>query len=310
MSYNMKKMHTDNWSKIIKTAKQNRRKIILNPFYSKKKFISDLYQQQLSKPVNLSSPTSFTEKQNALKLNKKSLKQYHKYADKRLVESYVINKIGPEYIIPKYFCVKKLTISDLKKLPNQFVLKTTNGSGTNYIVEDKHKENLQKIAQYINQLSRLKYGYLWGEFYYNKIKPSILAEKLLLDKKGNIPDDLKCFCFIDNAGTKRKVLYQERVIGDERHRIMFDEHWQPVNYSINNFGKLNISIEKPKNHKKIIEIINKLSENFNFVRVDLLLLDDKIYFGELTFIPTAGYIQFADEQTNKLWGSWVGDNLL
>lgn len=310
MSYNMKKMHTDSWTEIIKTAKQNQRKIIFNPFYSKKKFVSDLYQQQLGKSANLDSPTSFTEKQNATKLNKKALSQYYKYADKHLVETYVVDKIGPEYIIPKYIHVKKLTISDLKKLPNQFVLKATNGSGTNYIVEDKRKEDLQEIVKYINRLLKLKYGYLWGEFYYNKIKPSIIAEKLLLDEKGNIPDDLKCFCFIDNAGTRRKILYQERVIGDERHRIMFDEHWRPVNYNINNFSKLNINIKKPKNYKKILKVIDKLSEDFNFVRVDLFLLGDKIYFGELTFVPTAGYVQFANDQTNQLWGSWIGDNLL
>lgn len=310
MSYNMKKMHTKKWESITKMIKRNRRRIIFNPFYSKKKFISDLYQQQLGKPINLDSPTTFTEKQNALKLNKKACKTYCKYADKNLVETYVANKIGAEYIIPKYLHVKKLSVSDLKRLPNQFVLKTTNGSGTNYIVEDKRKEKLQEITNYINRLSTIKYGYLWGEFYYNKIKPSIIAEKLLLDKNGNIPDDLKCFCFIDNNGIKRKILYQERVIGDERYRIMFDEQWHQVKYSINNFEELNIKIKKPKNYKTILKIIDKLSEDFNFVRVDLLLLDNKIYFGELTFIPTAGYIHFTDDSVNELWGSWVGDNLM
>ena len=35
-----------------------------------------------------------------------------------------------------------------------------------------------------------------------------------------------------------------------------------------------------------------LSQDFPFVRVDLYNLDRKIYFGELTFYPWTGYVQF------------------
>lgn len=306
MSYNMKKMHIENWKDIFNRCKKNRRKIIFNPFYSKKQFISELYKKQLDKELNFNSPTGFNEKQNLLKLNDSAMQDYHKYADKYLVRDYVAKKIGKKYLVPTYFYTKKLKVSDLEKLPNGFVLKATNGSGTNYIVEDKSKEDLQAVVKYLNWLSKLKYGYLWGEFYYNKIKPGIIAEKLLLDKKGNIPDDLKCYCFKDNSGERRKVLYVERVIGDERRRIMFNEKWQPVDYG-GGFGKLDAKVKKPSNYQEILHIIDKLSEDFNFVRVDLFILKDKVYFGELTFVPTAGYMQLNDEETNQLWGSWIGD---
>ena len=88
---------------------------------------------------------------------------------------------------------------------------------------------------------------------------------------------------------------------------MFDENWQPVKYNNSNFSKLNIKLKKPKNAKEILNVIDKLSEDFSFVRVDLFLLDDKIYFGELTFVPTAGYMRFDDPKIDKLWGSWIGD---
>lgn len=308
MSYNMKKFHTKDWERIFQQCDINQKKL-LNPFYSKYDFITDLYKQQLGKVPNLKSPSTFTEKQNYLKINKDIQKYYWQYADKHHVRQYVSQKIGHNYLIPSYLYTKKLTIADLENLPNKFVLKTTNGSGTNYIVQDKTKENLQKIVSYMNWLSTLKYGYMWGEFFYNKIRPGIVAEKLLLDEHGNIPDDLKCYCFRDRKGTKRKILYIERVIGDERYRVMFDENWKPIEYG-SNFEKLDIKIKKPKNYREILSVFDKLSEDFSFVRVDLFLLGNKIYFGELTFIPTAGYMQFTDTKIDKLWGSWIDETII
>ena len=136
-----------------------------------------------------------------------------------------------------------------------------------------------------------------------------MAEKLLLDAKVNIPDDLKCFCFIDNKGIKRKFLYLERVVGDDRKRLIFDENWKPIDIGVTGFERLNIRLKKPKNSKKILQIIDKLSSQFNFVRVDLYLLKDKIYFGELTFTPTAGYMKFEDNKTDLLWGEYIGNQL-
>ena len=167
---------------------------------------------------------------------------------------------------------------------------------------------MTEVVRYLNWLSKIKYGYIWGEFFYNRIRPGIIAEKLIGDKNGNIPDDLKCFCFKDNAGVRRKILYFERVIGDEQHRIMFDENWQPVNYGGSHFKRLNLRLKKPKNSAEILHVIDKLSEDFNFVRVDLFLSGDKIYFGELTFTPTAGYMTFSKEGIDELWGSWIGKN--
>ncbi len=307
MSYNMTKMHTEDWESVFRGCRRNHLKLLIKPSFNKKTLVINDYENHLGKKPNLDNPQTFTEKLNAIKLNKKLQKNLSQYVDKYKVRKYVTKKVGEKYLVPEYLYTKKLKISDLENLPKGFVIKTTNGSGTNYIVKDKTKEDLPAIVSYINWLTKLKYGYLWGEFLYNYIKPGIVVEKLLLDKTHSIPDDLKCFCFKDNNGNRRKVLYIERVIGDNRSRIMFDENWQPVKYNNSNFSKLNIKLKKPKNAKEILNVIDKLSEDFSFVRVDLFLLDDKIYFGELTFVPTAGYMRFDDPKIDKLWGSWIGD---
>ncbi len=300
----MKKMSTESWEYLMKEIKKHKRKIFFSPFYNKKKFIEDRYFLQMGKLPDLENPKTINEKLNAMKLDKKRMKSYGKYIDKHQVRDYVKEKIGEKYLIPQYFYKKKITVEDLEKLPSSFVLKTTGGSGTNYIVENKKEEDLEKVCEYLNFLVKIQYSYIWGEFCYDAVTPGIIAEKLMLDQEGNIPDDLKCFCFKDKNGKRRKMFYITRVVGDKRGRIMFDENWKAVDYNLGT-DDLDIPLKKPKNYKEIISVIDQLSEDFDFVRVDLYLLEEKIYFGELTFVPSAGYMKFTKEGVDLEWGNWI-----
>ena len=302
MSYDMTKYNYEEWDFRKKVIKE--RKKLLFKLRSKRKFVEQLYREQMGIEADLDNPKTFTEKINAFKLIKD--RRFSDCADKDKVRKYVKEKIGEEYLIPQLFSKRKIKEKDLRDLPKGFVLKTNNGSGTNYIVKNKDDEDLVKLCEYLNYLTKIKFQYLWGEFHYAKIKPRIVCEELLQDKKGNIPDDLKCFCFKDDKGKRRKILYIERVVGDERYRIMFDENWEPININ-SSFAKLDIKLKKPKNYKEILHVIDKLSEDFNFVRVDLFILGSKVYFGELTFTPTAGYLKFEDDKTDLLWGSYIGN---
>ena len=51
-------------------------------------------------------------------------------------------------------------------------------------------------------------------------------------------------------------------------------------------------IEKPSNYNKMLEVASKLCEDFPAVRVDLYNINGNIYFGELTFFPWSGYVQY------------------
>lgn len=300
----MTQFNNDQWDYVRYLIKNHKRRYY-RWFCNKKRFVMSLYEEQMGHPFDYNNPKTFTEYLNYFKVFfKKDKKDYASLSDKNKVRNYVKNKIGEKYLIPQYFHKRRIKVKDLEDLPNEFVLKTNNGSGTNYIVKDKSKEDLQAICDYMNSLTKIKYEYVWGEFHYKSIKPCIVAEKLLTDKKENIPDDLKCFCFKDDKGKKRKILYFERVIGDERYRINFDEQWNEIDVK-SNFKPLNKKITKPKNYKEILTVIDKLSDDFKFVRVDLFVLQDKIYFGELTFVPTAGYMKFEDD-TDRKWGKWLG----
>ncbi len=299
----MKKIDYTNWNFWMEYG-NNHKKDITERKISQRQLVYNLYYEHMGRCLSADYPRTFTEIINYMKMDPYIIWNYPKYIDKYKVRKYVERKIGKKYLIPLLLCKKNITVSDLNALPDAFVLKTNNGSGTNHIVLNKNEEDLNEVCKYMNYLTHLEFGYLHGEYAYNRIKPLIVGEQLILDSNGNIPDDLKCFCFRDDKGVRRKILYIERVIGDERNRIFLDENWNILDINCN-FDRLSIEVKRPDNYQEILQVIDKLSEDFPFVRVDLYTVDDKIYFGELTFTPTAGYMQFTDDKTDLEWGSYI-----
>lgn len=49
-----------------------------------------------------------------------------------------------------------------------------------------------------------------------------------------------------------------------------------------------VQVEKPSMLSKMLEIAQRLSEDFDLVRIDLYQVDNKIYFGEITLSPAGG----------------------
>ena len=47
---------------------------------------------------------------------------------------------------------------------------------------------------------------------------------------------------------------------------------------------------------------SQLSEDFDYVRVDLYAPDNEVYFAELTFTPGAGVLPFAPDKVDYEWG--------
>ena len=55
----------------------------------------------------------------------------------------------------------------------------------------------------------------------------------------------------------------------------------------------------------MIKIAQVLSKGHPFLRVDLYSLNNHIYFSELTFYPTGGYIPFEPEEWDKKLGDLI-----
>ena len=71
---------------------------------------------------------------------------------------------------------------------------------------------------------------------------------------------------------------------------------------------------KPANFEVMVHVARDLSADFDFVRVDLYTVEDKVYFGELTCTPHQGYGAIANKERqkirDKMWHLDAGNPLL
>lgn len=261
-------------------------------------FIKITYRIYFHRKINLSNPISFNEKLNWLKLNFRQpiMKQL---VDKIEVKHYVAQKIGKEYIIPTLSSWDNYESIDLTTLPNKFVLKGAHDSSSVVICNDKSTFNLSKYSDRLRKSLKSDL-YNWGrEWPYKGIKKRIMAEVLLEDPSGL--RDYKFFCF--NGKVKC-------------FKIDFDRHTNhKANYYDSNALLLSIGesvcppdhreFTMPSNLNKMITLAEILAEGFPFVRVDFYNVKGKIYFGEMTFFPAAGFGPFTSYDDDILLGSWL-----
>jgi len=277
---------------------------ILHKTIGLKNSIKLYYFIKLKRVPNLDNPKRFSEKIQRRKwLYDKPI--YSRLADKYEVREYVKEKVGEKILIPIYFAKPEITVKDLKKLPNSFVLKTNNASGTNIIVKNKKKEDLQAIADKMNAFVKCKFWYRTFELFYKDIKPLIIAEQYLETEDGYVPNDYKFHVFNYKDGSKKAIIQADHGRYTEKHdRAYFDEDWNILEYNNGEAFESDFEFKKPKNFKKMLDIVYKLAEGFKYVRVDLYNDNGKIYFGEITFTDGSGLDPFEPDSEDFKWGEY------
>lgn len=249
---------------------------------------------------NLNMPKKFTEKLQWRKL-KDNNKLYSVCADKYAVREYVKNKVGEEYLIPIYLITDILTKEEFEKLPNSFVLKTTNGSGNSAvkIIKDKKLVKYEELRDFFENCKKIDVGDYTMESWYSSIPCKIMAEELL---DINTVDDYKFHSFNGEKFFIEHLVERDKTKGILKSNF-YDENWNKLNFTIGT-EMYDYDIKKPKNFDKMIEIVKKLSKDFDYVRVDLYNIGGEIYFGELTFCPDGGFGKFTDKEWDSKFGSY------
>ena len=271
-------------------------------YLSDKIYLKLKYKMLMKKELDLYNPKTFNEKLQWLKLYDRN-PEYTKMVDKYDVKEYVSKIIGEEYVIPTIGVYEKFDNIDFAKLPNQFVMKCTHDSGGIIICKDKKKLDINLARKKINKSLRNNYYYKHREWPYKNVKPRIIIEKYLDDGKNSQLNDYKIMCF--NGKAKCSFVCSERDNKDLGLAVtFFDLDWNRMPFE-RHYRSSDKVILKPKNYNKMIELSEKLSENIPFVRVDWYEINGKLYFGELTFFPGAGFEEFTPEE----WDYKIGDML-
>ena len=267
-----------------------------------KAYLRIVYFLRMGKVLHLNKPVSFTEKINWLKVNNKH-PEYSQLVDKYEVKKYVEEKLGSDENIIKTIGVwDSFDDIDFSKLPNQFVLKTTNGGGNTSVVicRDKTQFNINSARKKLQLVDSDAYN--WSrEYTYQNIKPRIIAEEFISTPDNEL-SDYKFFCF-DGVP---KFLF----VGTERQKegceVKFDFFDTEFNHLPVKNGHENSSskLVKPKNFDKMLTIASKLSKGIKQVRVDLYNVDGNIYFGEMTFFHFGGFIPFEPDEWDYKFGEY------
>lgn len=270
-------------------------------------YLSLRYRFKMGHWIDWKNPKTFTEKIQWLKLyNRKP--EYTTMVDKYAVKEYVANIIGNEYIIPTLGVWDAPEQIEWDRLPNQFVLKTTHGGGSGGVVICKDKKTFDyrsAISKLSESMGRDIYS-SYREWPYKNVPKRIIAEKFMAPEKSDIPKDLpdyKFFCF--NGEPKYCQVIRDRY--SKETIDFYDMDWNHQEFvGLNPVAHNGLNpVARPEHLDEMKDICHKLAKGKPFVRVDLYVIDNSKYFGELTFYPASGMGVFTPEE----WNGRLGDLL-
>ena len=268
-----------------------------------KYYLKMMFRLRMGKKLDLVNPITFNEKLQWLKLyNRKG--DLPLLVDKYAVKDSVAKTIGSDYVIPTLGVWNDVESIDFSSLPNQFVLKTTHGGGGEDVVicRDKSVFDVEKAKAKLKiSMGRSLYK-RFREWPYKSVPRKIIAERYLEDDDGGLTD-YKFFCFDQYVDCVMVCL--DRYSGETKF-YFFDEQWNLKRLNIR--GKnapADFTLKKPDCLKEMFEIAKKLSKGHPFVRVDLYNCKKKVFFGEMTFYPDAGFDSNLLAETDLYFGDKI-----
>ena len=274
---------------------------------SDKKYLEHMYKLKMGEKLDLNNPRTYNEKLQWLKLyDRKDI--YTMMVDKYDAKKYVANIIGNEFIIPTLGVWNSFSEIDFDKLPHQFVLKCTHDSGGLIIVKDKNKLDLKKAKSRIEHSLHNNFFYYGREWPYKNVKPRIIAEQYMFSRnldcydniKNQVLNDYKIYTF----NGKARICMINNGRGIHTTADYFDESFNWLDFTWGYPHASNRPL-KPKCYEELFRLAEVLAKGTIELRVDFYVIDDKIYFGELTFFDGSGFDQIEPKKWDVKLGGWI-----
>lgn len=233
-----------------------------------------------SKTMNLHNPQGFCERIQWLKLFDEDRGQ-RDWCDKLTARDMVASMGMADILVP---------IAGIDD--NHCVAKPNHRSGRAIICHNQAEKSraIEKLSPTLDH----EYGTDKGEWGYAGIKPVIYFEKLLPENT-----DYKFHC-VNGKPVLIQIITNRQTGASE---TFYDMALNRVEINITRKQKQG-SDPLPYGGdeiKHMLPIVRHLSQNWRYVRVDLYYSDCRVYFGELTFWPMAGFCRpEADEKLGKI----------
>lgn len=254
---------------------------------------------------NFISPQSFSEKIIYRKFNV-SPSKISPFVDKFKVRSYIESKIGKDYLIPILKDVYVLSPSDFYSLPDSFVIKTSHGGGGEnvLIVTEKNKLAIDEVVQQFNRLIDVRLGSKVDELFYDIEKPRILVESLISNGDGSPLLDYKFHRFNNDGDVVYYLQINSEYNTSRCTKTLYDINGVKSDIQFHGYNYGPDKIVLPENFQEMLNVVDKLASNFEYVRVDLFNVEGKIYFGELTFCPASGWDKVNTKDNDFILGNF------
>lgn len=223
---------------------------------------------------------------------------FNQVADKLAMREYAKSKGLQEYLPKLIFETSDPHQIPINLLPNAFVVKANHGSGMILLVPDKQQLDLKNLYKICNKWLSYDYYYRVREWQYHNLPRRIMVEEFI--GGGPLaPVHYGIHCY---DGEPRIIkVYVGRYTNQER-KIWVDTSWNLQEYTSDSISAF--MPPQPKRFEELLEVSRKFSAEFDYVRVDLYALPERVVFGEMTLTQGAGLTRYNPELEALLGSYW------
>lgn len=245
-------------------------------------------------------PRSFNEKIVFLKMFYRN-DLWKDCADKLKAKEILTSWGFGKYLPKTYGIFKSAKEIKIEKLPDTFVLKTNNDSGSVFVCT-KTEDLSQKLEKLERSLNNSSFKLKTNEWVYSCEEPRIFAEERLEPQDGAKElNDYKFFTF----GGKIKAIksYSKRNV--DVKAFFADENFNEIANMVSDYydiPKPKDRAPKPKDFELMKEIVEGVAKHFDWCRVDMYSTKSGPKIGEITFFPASGHGPFQNKRDDFTFG--------
>ena len=210
--------------------------------------------------------------------------------DKEYSKIYVKFMVGEEFCVPTIKIFKKYEDVVDYNFPSECCIKPTHSSGTFIMRTNDSKIDYHKIKEWFSE----NYYFRSREVNYRFLTPKVIVEPLLFGDS-----DIRDYRFFCYKG-KVKLIMVDR---EPKHslqikqRTFFDLKWNEQTFKLAYKAE---TVPKPSNLEQMISIAEKLSSDFDFIRIDIFSNGAKCFVGEITHIHANASQKFIPTSDEKI----------
>lgn len=210
-------------------------------------------------------------------------------SDKEFVKIYINSVVGEKYNVPTVAILNSPRDVYEFNFPENCCIKPTQASGEVIIRTNNSPVDLEKVISWF----ALNYYKTTKERNYKTLIPKVIVEPLIFGKTDLT--DYRIFCYMG----KPKLISLDIGKYSSYTRAFYDTEWNEQSFSLG-YPKAECKIPQPENLKEMLYIAERLSMNFDLIRIDIYSDGTDCYVGEITNCHASAGQSFIPKSAEKI----------